>query len=822
MKNRMRWVGLLLLLLVSFESVGQLNPYKYRLGAGIGYTNYYGDLSPYRINGTLNFNSLFRTFEFNPNYIQQESYALSLEKRLSASVGLMVQAGRYDISMSDRYLDKNNQLQRNLPNFNRALNFNTRIQDLGLALVFRTDNGKILNQKAFIAPFFSLGIGYLDFSVSGDILNDNGTTYDYTQESVVNNYRFETNLRQLNTELTEGYDTYAFYAGLGLGLRFRLGKQIELFVQSDIRGTTTDYLDDVSGEYRSNYDNEFQRYVAMPGTNMVDPAQPNRGDPNLGNDWYILHQAGLKLSFAPSRAAFKANRVSPFYDGYVYQGNEESTLPKKETSESKADSLKTTADENRGPQYFTFIQINNDRPYSRKIDRKLEIIDRELGLMGTTQQIEQYERVIGTLDQKLDSLNLQENNLRNNLEDMDEGRLGELAEQRRALIDQRDSTVQQINTLRDQGVSQKSGLDSLRNLPLEEVDQYNGWDSLSFLNGLRQLPDAIANGLNQRSTGRQFENSGQVYQERSPTQNGGPLLFAQTPGENAGQSAGTSQPLNQYYNYPSYYTPERNNYPIQERQAPYYSSQRAPENTNQNDYSRSVPPPTQRGSNFIPIFIPQSGSREITEEENSAASQTQGQNYLPDGLDSAAASSAVLPSGARGPGISVRSAMSDRSPANRLEFLKDSTLHLENPGFEGNALNYVVRNDTVLVEKEIRIGLKNSKTEVYFDINKSELTEDEKIKLDPIVNLLSEHQDYRVALSGFADNTGNVNYNLALVDKRVSHVKSLLQEYGIDEDRIIKNPGGLLVRGNSRVPRIEDRKVEITVLNDNGKPNIKE
>ncbi|MEX2568607.1 MAG: hypothetical protein WD431_21880, partial [Cyclobacteriaceae bacterium] len=369
MENKKRWVGMLLLL-ISFQSLGQLNPYNYRLGAGIGYSNYYGDLSPYWIRDAVDFKNLARTFEFNPNYIQEKSFAISIEKRLSPSIGIMVQAGQYDISMSDRYLDKENRLQRNLPNFNRALNFNTAIQDLGLAFVFRTDNDRILNQNAFLAPYLSLGIGWLGFSVNGDLLNENGNPYDYTQEGKINDYTFETNLGQLNTELNEGYDSHAFYAGLGLGLRFKLGKQVELYIQSDVRSTTTDYLDDVSGPYREIYDNEFQRYAAQPGTNLVDPSQPMRGDPNLGNDWYLFHQAGLKFSFIPSKAAFRANKVSPYYKGFVFQEKMEEPLRKNEMTESEADSLSSNTEQSGSPQYFTFIQINNDRTSNKGMDRK--------------------------------------------------------------------------------------------------------------------------------------------------------------------------------------------------------------------------------------------------------------------------------------------------------------------------------------------------------------------------------------------------------------------------------------------------------------------
>ena len=133
---------LLLLLGIHVNAFPQLDPYQWRLGLSGGYANYYGDLSPYPISSIGDYQNFFRLFIYNENYVHDYSYALSVERRLSASLSLQLSAGKYSISMSDRYMRQNNSLLLDAPNFNRALNFKTAILDYGLALVLRADNGK--------------------------------------------------------------------------------------------------------------------------------------------------------------------------------------------------------------------------------------------------------------------------------------------------------------------------------------------------------------------------------------------------------------------------------------------------------------------------------------------------------------------------------------------------------------------------------------------------------------------------------------------------------------------------------------------------------
>src|SRR5690554_4734739 len=106
----MKILMVLLFMGIHVNAFPQLEPYQWRLGISGGYTNYYGDLSPYPISSIGDYGNFFRLFNYNENYVQDYSYALSLERRLSASLSLQLSAGKYSISMSDRYMRKNNNL----------------------------------------------------------------------------------------------------------------------------------------------------------------------------------------------------------------------------------------------------------------------------------------------------------------------------------------------------------------------------------------------------------------------------------------------------------------------------------------------------------------------------------------------------------------------------------------------------------------------------------------------------------------------------------------------------------------------------------------
>lgn len=280
----------------------------WQIGLGTGYTNYYGDLSPYQIKKWKDWKNVYQFFYYNPNYHSSLSYHLNLEKRLSPGLGLKIQGNYGEISMSDRYIKPNGNYDRSVSNWDRSLNFKTTLYDLGFALVLHSDNGKILNRKAFLAPYIQAGFGMTYFKNYGDLYDEYGMPYNYNNPNVETNGKFETNLRDLKTETDEKYNNLIPYIDLALGLKFRLGNHISLFLETDIKYAFSDYLDDVSGLYKTNYDSPEQAYAANPSMKPI-AIDDKRGNNDGVNDFYIFNKIGLNIHLGKKTASFKSGPI---------------------------------------------------------------------------------------------------------------------------------------------------------------------------------------------------------------------------------------------------------------------------------------------------------------------------------------------------------------------------------------------------------------------------------------------------------------------------------------------------------------------------------
>lgn len=345
MKKLITFIALILCISPAF---GQLYGYKWRLGISAGTTNYFGDIRPVGVKNFEQFTKLYKRYD---NYSQNLSYQASIEYALGKSVGLMLTAGSYQFGSSDRFVQNDGTLYMDGSNFDRALNFQTNVFDGGLSFVFKPDNNWLLSGKSFFAPYLVVGGGVQSFNVYGDLLDANGDRYDYSNVNTIPDGDFETSLRDIETEVPGGYNQATFYAHLGIGFRFRITKSIELFAQSDFKRAATDYLDDVSGVYRSSYDNDFQEYAARPGTNTPTVDNPYRGMENGNSDWYLYHGIGVKFSLGANKESFKPPVVS---QRYTFVPDE---LSKKQMSEADSTRRSAVAAAPITNNYFTIIQL---------------------------------------------------------------------------------------------------------------------------------------------------------------------------------------------------------------------------------------------------------------------------------------------------------------------------------------------------------------------------------------------------------------------------------------------------------------------------------
>ena len=73
---------------------------------------------------------------------------------------------------------------------------------------------------------------------------------------------------------------------------------------------------------------------------------------------------------------------------------------------------------------------------------------------------------------------------------------------------------------------------------------------------------------------------------------------------------------------------------------------------------------------------------------------------------------------------------------------------------------------------------------IYFDYDRSDITDDARAKLDAKVPILSQNAAVRIRIAGHTDSRGSDEYNLALGQRRAAAAKRYLTDRGIDAGRI--------------------------------------
>jgi peptidoglycan-associated lipoprotein len=73
---------------------------------------------------------------------------------------------------------------------------------------------------------------------------------------------------------------------------------------------------------------------------------------------------------------------------------------------------------------------------------------------------------------------------------------------------------------------------------------------------------------------------------------------------------------------------------------------------------------------------------------------------------------------------------------------------------------------------------------IYFDFNKSDLTDQDKATLDAKIPVLNANPGLRIRVAGNCDARGSDEYNLALGQRRAAAAKRYLVDHGVDASRI--------------------------------------
>ena len=98
----------------------------------------------------------------------------------------------------------------------------------------------------------------------------------------------------------------------------------------------------------------------------------------------------------------------------------------------------------------------------------------------------------------------------------------------------------------------------------------------------------------------------------------------------------------------------------------------------------------------------------------------------------------------------------------------------------------VVKEEPKPVVKEVVEVVEPMTQNIFFDINKSVIRDDQVSKVDELVAYLNKYPKAKVEITGYADkNTGNARINARLGEERSAAVAEALQARGIAADRIV-------------------------------------
>lgn len=246
------------------------------------------------------------------------SFSVGAARPISPSVDVQFQLLIGTMYGNDRSPNSKVQQLNSHANFSRSLNFRSRIRDLSIQAVYHFDNGRILSTDTRISPYVTAGIGLTNFQVSGDLYNGaaQNQPYHYWQDGSIRSRDegeqdagsavileqdgiYDTNLTNMGTEAEGTYPTTVLHIPVGLGVKFKVSSRIAIVAQVDTRFVFSDYLDDVSGTYKTVYSDEAVAYAANPS----EVNQSSRGNPNLKRDRYWNPLIGLHVRLGKSDQA---------------------------------------------------------------------------------------------------------------------------------------------------------------------------------------------------------------------------------------------------------------------------------------------------------------------------------------------------------------------------------------------------------------------------------------------------------------------------------------------------------------------------------------
>lgn len=805
-------------LLFSANAFAQLDDYGWRIGGGVGNMYYYGDLSPKFDVGQV----LKNHYKFDKG--RDLSYNVFLERRLTPGMSLMFSGSQGYITANDRTDNKGK------PEFDRALNFRTKIQSLNAAIQFKSDNDKLLGERFFLAPYLFAGGGITSFDVSGNLKDANGNFYNYLGGSeVVQDNSYETNLTNIGTEGNQEYATkFIPHASVGVGLRLRFLRILSLHFQTDLRYAFTDYLDDVSNpEFRSSYDNTTQAFAGKPNPQYAGP----RGNSNGWDDIYANTTVSLHVSFGRKKEGFKPP---------VFYSKDEVPAPvetvKLIPNEVAVGNGKTVVvyDTVRVIQqgYQSTIDSSALGKAQAMIDslESVKISARQMSVQLEESRAE-YKALQATLEANKNSTASEQNALLSRLDSLQKTVNGltivaahniDTTQAKGTTATQVDSLqMDEINKLRQEIDRLKAGQDARTKANQAAAAAQAVGRQPEATVSVITTPEGKTMTINNAEDIQKANTIAEVYYKKF--QSDVDLLSAQVAALTTvvnKQPAAVQQPTVMPYP-PTYYPPQPYYYPVPQQQPAMPNNNMGNPAAINNADAQSIMTAIQ----LLNTQLTTMSTRLSNLENKSGVTPTPQQPVVintpaPPVANNDAANAAML------------ATLQDLR--NQLSSLNNKVTTMENkpaPAPVQPAPPTVITVEKpVIVEKQVQVPVEKpvivntkpavsyesetvrlSNLSIYFDINSTVIKSSELNKLSQIAEVLRRYPQGRISINGYADNTGSSEYNRKLSEKRAYAVRDrLIQGYGISAGQLSVNFYGK--EGASSAGSQYDRRVDMQWL----------
>lgn len=127
----------------------------------------------------------------------------------------------------------------------------------------------------------------------------------------------------------------------------------------------------------------------------------------------------------------------------------------------------------------------------------------------------------------------------------------------------------------------------------------------------------------------------------------------------------------------------------------------------------------------------------------------------------------------------------------------------------------ISHKDTIVaIEKTTQeVTLPDQHFYVYFDNDKDNVREDGMITIQQVADILAANPNLCAEIVGQCDNTGNLEYNKKLAQRRANNVlEEFVEEYGFDSERAYTVSKGIVVGRRSKNAFGPNRRVEIHIV----------